>query len=325
MTRGGTDMATYTPPRTPGTPRQAPGQGRDIPPGRGTRQGRGTPPGRVMPPPAREKPLRRPVRPSPKEAGTRPVSAPRHTRPLTGPGTKPASRPAVRPAAARPRPRHPRAPVLLLLLGLPRGAPGLAGRGAGPPGTPRAGRVSPPPRVTRARGSERPRDPRRRAGPPPGGPGARGPVRSAEKIPPRPPPRPVYVKPPRPRRLFPRGNPARRLGVTLLAIVFVLTLFAARLVQLQGLEAGRYRVLALKQRGLTIALPPLRGTITGANAEVLAMTVATDLVYADPPQMPAADQAQVATKLAANLNMPAGEILSLIKPPHSPHAVVLSQ
>jgi len=127
------------------------------------------------------------------------------------------------------------------------------GPGARPPGTPRSRRVTPP------AGAERPRDPRRRPGPPPGGPGARGPVRSAEKIPPRPPPRPVYVRPPRPRRLIPRGNPARRLGVTLLAIAFVLTLFAARLVQLQGLEAGRYRVLALLQREKPIALPAVRG------------------------------------------------------------------
>ena len=208
-----------------------------------------------------------------------------------------------------------------------------AGPGGRPPGTPRARGGSPPPRpplartprVTPAPGSERPRDPRRRAGPPPGGPGARGPVRSAERIPPRPPPRPVYVKPPRPRRLIPRGNPARRLGVTLLAIVFVLTLFAARLVQLQGMEAGKYRVLALKQRNLTIPLPAVRGAITGANGEVLAMTVATYLVYADPPQMPAADQAQVATKLAAYLNMPADQILSLIEHPTSQQYVVLAK
>src|ERR1700730_17878279 len=109
MTRGGTDMATYTPPRTPGTPRQAPGRSR------------------TMPPPAREMPPRRPARPRPKDPGTRPVSAPRHTRPLTGPGTKPATRPPVRPATARPeiariRPRHPRAPFILLLVGLPGGA-----------------------------------------------------------------------------------------------------------------------------------------------------------------------------------------------------------
>ena len=111
----------------------------------------------------------------------------------------------------------------------------------------------------------------------------------------------------------------------MLAIVFVLTLFAARLVQLQGLEAGRYRTLALKQRDLPIALPALRGSITGANGEVLAMTVATYLVYADPPQMPVADQAQVATKLAAYLNLPAYQILDFIQRPTSPQYVVLAK
>jgi cell division protein FtsI (penicillin-binding protein 3) len=111
----------------------------------------------------------------------------------------------------------------------------------------------------------------------------------------------------------------------LLAIIFVLTLFAARLVQLQGLEAGQYRVLALKQRDVTIPLPAVRGAITGANGEVLAMTVATYLVYADPPQMPVADQPQVATKLAAYLNLPAYQILDLIQRPTSPQYVVLAK
>ena len=111
----------------------------------------------------------------------------------------------------------------------------------------------------------------------------------------------------------------------MLAIVFVLTLFAARLVQLQGLEAGRYRTLALQQRDLTIPLPALRGSITGANGEVLAMTVATYLVYADPPQMPVADQPQVAIKLAAYLNLPAYQILDLIQRPTSPQYVVLAK
>ena len=105
----------------------------------------------------------------------------------------------------------------------------------------------------------------------------------------------------------------------------MLTLFAARLVQLQGLEAGRYRVLALKQRNLTIPLPAVRGTITGANGEVLAMTVATYLVYADPPLIPVAQQAQVATKLAAYLNLPADQILSLIQHPTSPQYVPLAK
>jgi cell division protein FtsI (penicillin-binding protein 3) len=111
----------------------------------------------------------------------------------------------------------------------------------------------------------------------------------------------------------------------LLAIIFVLTLFAARLVQLQGLDAGHYRTLALKQRDLTIHLPAVRGSITGANGEVLAMTVATYLVYADPPEMPVADQVQVATKLASYINVPAYEILQLIQHPTSPQYVVLAK
>jgi cell division protein FtsI (penicillin-binding protein 3) len=105
----------------------------------------------------------------------------------------------------------------------------------------------------------------------------------------------------------------------------VLTVFAARLVQLQGLEATQYRVLALQQRNKTIPLPAVRGTITGANGEVLALTVATYLVFADPLMIPVADQAQVASKLAGYLNLPADQILGLIQNPTSPQYVVLAK
>jgi uncharacterized protein HemX len=75
-------MATETMPRTPGALRQAPG--RPAAPGR-----------------------------------TRPVSAPRHTRPVTGPAARPATGPARR---ERTRTRRPRAPFILLLVGLLGGA-----------------------------------------------------------------------------------------------------------------------------------------------------------------------------------------------------------
>jgi cell division protein FtsI (penicillin-binding protein 3) len=105
----------------------------------------------------------------------------------------------------------------------------------------------------------------------------------------------------------------------------VLTLFAGRLVQLQGFEAGPYRTLASQQRAMKIELPALRGTITGANGEVLAMTVATYLVYADPPEIPAAQQPQVAAELATYLGQPAATILGLIQHPTSPQYVVLAK
>ncbi len=90
---------------------------------------------------------RRSARPDPKtpkspgDPGTRPFRAPRHTRPFTGPAAEPtagpatrparpstrpaadpATRPSVRPAIGRTRARRPRAPFLLLLVGLLGGA-----------------------------------------------------------------------------------------------------------------------------------------------------------------------------------------------------------
>ncbi len=105
----------------------------------------------------------------------------------------------------------------------------------------------------------------------------------------------------------------------------MLTLFAARLVQLQGIDAATYRTLAAEQRDRTIELPALRGTITGANGQVLAMTVETYLVYADPPEIPAGQQAEVATKLASYLALSPGQILDLIQHPTSPQYVVLAK
>ena len=127
-------MATYTPPRTPGgtpgRPRAGAATIPPIPPAPPNPAGprRATRPDHAPAGPG-DAP-RRPARPRPKDPGARQVSAPRHTRPLTGPGTKPsakpsakpAARPSVRPAAARTRPRHPRAPFILLLVGLLGGA-----------------------------------------------------------------------------------------------------------------------------------------------------------------------------------------------------------
>jgi cell division protein FtsI (penicillin-binding protein 3) len=104
-----------------------------------------------------------------------------------------------------------------------------------------------------------------------------------------------------------------------------MTLFGARLVQIQGLESGHYRVLASLQRDKTIEMPAVRGTITGANGQVLAMTVTTYVVFADPALMPAAQQSQVAGKLAPDLDMSADQILALIQNPTSPQYVPLAK
>jgi cell division protein FtsI (penicillin-binding protein 3) len=122
-----------------------------------------------------------------------------------------------------------------------------------------------------------------------------------------------------------RGDPGRRLGITLLCIFFVLSVFVGRLVQLQGMESGHYRELANTEHHTTVNLPALRGSITAADGSQLAMTVETYLVYADPHQMPAVQQPRVANQLAAQLSMPAADILYLIQHPSSPDYVELKK
>ncbi len=197
-----------------------------------------------------------------------------------------------------------------------------------PPRKPQAGRRDdrrPPGRRLPGPGRTPSPDPRRRPAPQNGRIGAANQARSATITRERP-ADPKPARPPRPARRLPaRGDPSRRLGITLLAIIFVLSLFAGRLIQLQGMESGNYRKLALKERHKTIPLPALRGSITGANGQVLAMTVATYLVGADPTQIPAAKLQNAASSLAGPLGMTPDAVLSLLQHPTSPQWVVLAK
>ena len=163
----------------------------------------------------------------------------------------------------------------------------------------------------------------RPGGRPPGAPRARG-----GYPPPRtplartPPARPPLARPAR--RLPARGDSTRRLGFTLFAIIFVLSLFAGRLVQLQGMESGSYRKLALQERDKTIPLPAMRGSITGANGQVLAMSVAQYQVTADPTQIPAARLQNAASALAGPLGMTPAAVLAKLQHPTSRQYVVLA-
>ena len=109
-----------------------------------------------------------------------------------------------------------------------------------------------------------------------------------------------------------RGNPSRRLNLAMLCIAFVLTLFAARLVQMQGFQSAAYQKKAATQRLKVIPIPAVRGAITASDGTVLAMTARTDLVFADPPLMPPSKRADAAAKLAGPLGLPAEQILRLI-------------
>ena len=112
-----------------------------------------------------------------------------------------------------------------------------------------------------------------------------------------------------------------------MCIGVVLALFAARLVQLQGLHWSQYRALAQKQMlpPQPISIPVVRGSITSSDGTVLAMTVQTDLVYADPAEIKAAQRPQVAAALAGPLGMPQPVIQALLDYPTSPQYVVLKR
>lgn len=68
-------------------------------------------------------------------------------------------------------------------------------------------------------------------------------------------------------------NPDRRLALALLASLFVLSLLAGRLVQIQGLDASALAARAEQERSRTIVLPAHRGDIVDRNGAVLATTV----------------------------------------------------
>jgi cell division protein FtsI (penicillin-binding protein 3) len=102
-------------------------------------------------------------------------------------------------------------------------------------------------------------------------------------------------------------------------------MFAGRLIQIQGMESGFYRNAAQSEKLTTLPLSALRGTIYGADGQILAMTVQTYTVWSDPPQIHAADKANVAQQLAAPLGMPAQQILDMLLHPTSPHYVVLKK
>jgi cell division protein FtsI (penicillin-binding protein 3) len=120
-----------------------------------------------------------------------------------------------------------------------------------------------------------------------------------------------------------RGSPHRRLNITFACVAFVLSLFAGRLVQLQGLEGSTYRSLADNQRTTLVETPVLRGSITADDGTVLAMTVQTDKVIADPVLIPAAKRSQVADQLAGPLRMSPAAILADLSHPSSPQYTVL--
>jgi cell division protein FtsI (penicillin-binding protein 3) len=133
--------------------------------------------------------------------------------------------------------------------------------------------------------------------------------------PPHPAPAPPPRRPPqRPRGLMIRRDPVRRLNVGLLLVAFVLSLFAGRLVQLQAIGSKGYAAKAVRQRLAKIDLLAVRGPITFAQGQPLAMTVDAELIYADPAMVPAEDRPRIASTLAQMFKLDQADLLNKLTP-----------
>ncbi|MER6816489.1 penicillin-binding transpeptidase domain-containing protein [Spirillospora sp. NPDC000708] len=122
------------------------------------------------------------------------------------------------------------------------------------------------------------------------------------------PPRP----PRRPRVPFHRRDPMKRLNAGLLVVAFVLSLFAGRLVQLQTIESGKYSEQAMDQRLRKLKLPAVRGAITDAQGNPLAMTVEARAITADPYVIKPEKRQAIVNALAPTLGLDPDAVLKAI-------------
>ncbi len=95
-----------------------------------------------------------------------------------------------------------------------------------------------------------------------------------------------------------RGSPLFRLRFGFVVIAMVLSIFGARLVQLQGVDPNAYAEMAAAEGMVEVDLPARRGDILDRNGEPLAESVDGLMVVADP--LLTADKAPELAKFLAN-------------------------
>ncbi len=99
-----------------------------------------------------------------------------------------------------------------------------------------------------------------------------------------------------------RGSPQARLRIGFLIVAIVLSVFAARLVQLQGIDPRSYAEMAADEGSVTVTLPAARGEILDRNGEPLAESVDGMMVVAD-PELTADVAPELATYLSKRLGI----------------------
>ncbi|MER6947858.1 penicillin-binding protein 2 [Nonomuraea sp. NPDC000554] len=97
------------------------------------------------------------------------------------------------------------------------------------------------------------------------------------------------------------GNPRRRINIGLIGMTFILSIFAGRLIQMQGLDSKVYEAAAAVQRTHEEEIPAKRGSITDVNGHALALTVEAREIAIDPTMVPEAARAKIAAEIARQL------------------------
>ncbi|MEV0520622.1 penicillin-binding transpeptidase domain-containing protein, partial [Nonomuraea sp. NPDC050405] len=113
--------------------------------------------------------------------------------------------------------------------------------------------------------------------------------------------RPPSSRPAKPPLVLRLGSPRRRINVGLIGMTFILSIFAGRLIQMQGLDSKVYEARAADQRLQTQQIPAKRGTITDVNGHPLAVTAEAREIAIDPTVVPVPARPVVAQALAAHL------------------------
>ena len=124
--------------------------------------------------------------------------------------------------------------------------------------------------------------------------------------------------PARPRRR-PRGRSLRgasglRLRVGFVLIAMVVSVFAARLFQLQGVDAKAYVARAEAEGVVTLTLPANRGDITDRNGTPLAQSADGLMIVAD-PTLTSRNASAIATILARRLDVDYFDMLNRLRMP----------
>ncbi|MGH3414184.1 MAG: peptidoglycan D,D-transpeptidase FtsI family protein [Marmoricola sp.] len=112
------------------------------------------------------------------------------------------------------------------------------------------------------------------------------------------------------------GSSSFRLRVALIVITMVLSVFGARLFQLQGIDPQAYAARAAAAGLVHLKLPAKRGLIVGRNGTKLARSVAGLMIVAD-PKMTSPHAEQIAHILADRLHLDYFQTVSRLSMPNS--------